>query len=69
MTTVFAFPLDTWGMHDGVGAGWGIVMVIGMFLFWGAIVLGIAWLIRAGARGAPRHQREPRHERGPRGDP
>ena len=51
MTTVFAFPLDTWGMHDGVGAGWGIVMVIGMFLFWGAIVLGIAWLIRAAAGG------------------
>jgi uncharacterized membrane protein len=52
MTTVFAFPLaDTWGMHDGVGTGWGIVMLIGMFLFWGAIVLGIALLIRAGARG------------------
>jgi uncharacterized membrane protein len=52
MTTVFAFPLaDTWGMHDGVGTGWGVVMVIGMFLFWGAIVLGIALLIRAGAWG------------------
>jgi uncharacterized membrane protein len=58
MTTVFAFPLDTWGMHDGVGTGWGILMVIGMFLFWGAIVLGIAWLIRAAGQGwwAPRER-------------
>lgn len=53
MTTVLAFPLDTWGMHDGVGAGWGIVMVIGMLLFWAAIVLGVVWLIRATARGWP----------------
>lgn len=52
MMSVLAFPLDdTWGMHDGVGTGWGIVMLIGMVLFWGAIVLGIVWLIRAGARG------------------
>ena len=50
--TVLAYPLaDTWGMHDGFGTGWGIVMLIGMFLFWGAIVLGIVWLIRAGAQG------------------
>ena len=59
MTTVLAFPLaDTWGMHDGVGTGWGIVMLIGMFLFWGAIVVGIVWLIelpcRAGRRAAQR---------------
>jgi putative membrane protein len=50
--SVLAFPLDdTWGMHDGVGTGWGIVMLIGMFLFWGAIVVGIVWLIRAAAQG------------------
>lgn len=52
MTTVVALPLaDTWGMHDGVGTGWGILMLVGMFLFWGALVVGIVWLIRATTRG------------------
>ena len=38
MMSVLAFPLDdTWGMHDGVGTGWGIVMLIGMVLFWGFV--------------------------------
>lgn len=40
---------DTWGMHgDDVGAGWMILMMTGMVLFWGAIILGIVWLIRSG---------------------
>jgi putative membrane protein len=38
---------DTWGMHDGdVGAGWMIVMMLGMVLFWGLVVLGAIWLLR-----------------------
>ena len=40
---------DTWGMHgDDVGAGWMIVMVVVMVLFWAAIILGIVWLVRGG---------------------
>ena len=40
---------DTWGMHgDDVGAGWMIVMMVAMVLFWGAIILGIVWLARGG---------------------
>lgn len=39
---------DTWGMHDNdVGAGWMIVMMIGMAIFWGLIILGIVWLVRS----------------------
>jgi putative membrane protein len=43
---------DTWGMHgDDVGAGWMIVMMVAMVLFWGAIILGIVWLARGGFEG------------------
>ena len=46
---------DTWGMHDSdVGAGWMIVMMLGMVLFWGLVILGIVWLIRS-APWAGRH--------------
>ena len=38
---------DTWGMHDGdVGAGWMVVMMLGMVLFWGLVIVGIVWLLR-----------------------
>jgi len=38
---------DTWGMHDGdVGAGWMIVMMLGMALFWGLVIVGIVLLLR-----------------------
>ena len=43
---------DTWGMHGDVGAGWMILMMVLMVLFWGAIIVGIVWLIRGGVRGA-----------------
>ena len=48
MTT--AIPLaDTWGMHgDDVGVGW---MMLGMVLFWGAIIFLIVWLVRGGFEG------------------
>ena len=38
---------DTWGMHWG--AGWMALMMVGIVLFWGAIVFGIVWLIRGGS--------------------
>lgn len=38
---------DAWGMHDGdIGAGWMIVIMLGMLLFWGLVVAGIVWLLR-----------------------
>ena len=48
MTTIALTGLpvaDSWNMHD---TGWMAVPMIGMALFWGAIILGIAWLIRDG---------------------
>jgi putative membrane protein len=51
VTLVLAAPLaDSWGMHDG-GGGWWIVMMLGMVLFWGAIILGVVWLARGGFDG------------------
>ena len=44
--TALAPLADAWGMHDGVGTGWMIGMSLMMVLFWGAIILGIVWLIR-----------------------
>jgi putative membrane protein len=39
-------------MHgDDVGVGWMIVMMVGMVLFWGAIILGIVWLVRGATGG------------------
>jgi putative membrane protein len=50
MTTITLDSLllgDAWGMH-GANAGSMSAMMIGMVLFWGAVILGIVWLIRNG---------------------
>ncbi len=49
---------DAWGMHGDVGAGWWVVMMIGMALFWGAVILGIVWLVRDGLEGRQRSGHE-----------
>ena len=52
MTIAEAIPLaDTWGMHGDVGAGWMVLMMAVMVLFWGAVIFGIVWLIRGTIRG------------------
>ena len=53
MNFILTLPLaDTWGMHgDDVGAGWMILMIVVMVLFWAAIILGIVWLVRSGFDG------------------
>ena len=34
-------------MHGGdIGAGWMIVIMLGMLLFWGLVAVGIVWLLR-----------------------
>lgn len=45
---VTLLPLaDMWGVHDGdVGAGWMIVMMLGMIVFWSAVAVGVFWLLR-----------------------
>ena len=54
MDVTLAFQLaDSWGMHGDVGWGWMMVMMIGMLLFWGAIILGVVWLIRSATWGQP----------------
>ena len=43
---------DAWGMHgDDVGAGWMIVMMGFMVLFWAVVILGIVWLVRGASGG------------------
>ena len=42
---------DTW-MHGGLGWGWMALMMVVMLLFWGAIIVGIVWLIRGAAGGS-----------------
>jgi len=34
------------GWHMEMDGGWWIVMVVGMALFWGAVILGAVWLVR-----------------------
>ena len=53
MTFAQAVPMaDSWGMHGGdVGVGWMIVMV----LFWGAVILGVVWLLKTTATGLSTH--------------
>jgi uncharacterized membrane protein len=36
---------ENWSMH---GSGWWAPMMIGMVLFWGAVILGFVWLVRGG---------------------
>jgi uncharacterized membrane protein len=43
---------DTWGMHGGdFGAGWMVLMMGVMVLFWAAVIFGIVWLVRGGSEG------------------
>lgn len=49
---------DTWGMHGDVGAGWMILMMVVMVLFWAAVIFGVVWLIRASFDGRPVRQVE-----------
>lgn len=54
-----ALPLaDGWGMHGDIGSGWWIVMMVGMTLFWGAIILGAFAVFRGALRGSPERRDE-----------
>ena len=49
---------DTWGMHGDIGAGWWIVMMVGMVVFWAAVILGIVWFARGSLDGSRQERRE-----------
>lgn len=42
---------DSWGMHGDVGAGWWVVMMVLMVVFWGTVIVGIFWLVRGATSG------------------
>ena len=37
---------DIWDVNGHMGGGWWVVMMIWMALFWGAVIVGIVWLVR-----------------------
>ncbi len=53
-TTVLA---DGWGLHHNLGTGGWIVMMLGMLIFWGALIALVVWLVRGGlaSRNEPPH--------------
>jgi putative membrane protein len=56
--TIALLLADNGGMHDG-SWGWGwIPMMLGMVFFWGAIIVGIVWLVRGGFDGRREERRE-----------
>jgi putative membrane protein len=59
MDFTWVLPLaDSWDMHGDFDSGWWIVMMVAMVLFWGAIILGIVWLIRGGFERSQGERRE-----------
>jgi uncharacterized membrane protein len=44
---------DSWSMHGGGSWIW---MMLAMALFWGAIIIGIVWVVRSGAWTGPPRQ-------------
>jgi putative membrane protein len=61
MSALVAVLADSWGWHHGdVGIGWWIVMMLGMVVFWGAVVALVVWLLRGGlgVRGDAEAQKE-----------
>ena len=45
MTTLLA---DTWPYHHDLGTGGWILMMLGMIIFWGAIIALAVWAVRGG---------------------
>lgn len=43
-----ALLADAWDVNGHMGGGWWVVMMIGMVIFWAAVIVGIAWLVRGG---------------------
>ena len=62
MHIAHTIPLaDTW-MHGGWGWGWMSLMMIMMVLFWGAVIVGVVWLVRSATSGTPAREQNVRKE-------
>lgn len=61
MTLTILLADNGWDNHMGDwGAGWWIVMVLMMVVFWGLVILGVVWLVRSLAGGQHAiHRRDP----------
>lgn len=46
---------DGFDMHGDFGAGWWIVMMLGMLLFWGLIIVAVVWVVRELTRSRATH--------------
>lgn len=57
---LLSFPLADFDGHMDWDGGWGILMVIGMVLFWALVILGIVWLVRE--VGSTKSMRTKQHE-------
>lgn len=52
-----------WGDHMGDwGAGWWILMTVGMVAFWGLVIFGVVWLVRSLGPGQHPHGGPGAHE-------
>lgn len=60
MSTAILPIADTWSMHGDIGTGWWIVMVLGMVVFWGAVIVVGAWLLRGATERGPARGESPR---------
>ena len=51
-----ALLADMWDTNGHMGGAWWVVMMLGMVIFWAAVIVGIVWLARGfdGGRGSPR---------------
>ena len=66
MTTLalIGLPLaDSWNMHGAWG--WMAPMMLGMVLFWGAIIFGVFWLVRGSTWGQPTQASTPVEKESP----
>lgn len=51
---IIALPLADFEGHMDWDGGWGILMVLGMILFWGLVIAAFVWVVRE-LSGSRRH--------------
>ncbi len=59
MSAASAVISDILGPHHDVGFGSGMVMLLGMFFFWGLVIFEVIALFRGGLGGASRDSNDP----------
>lgn len=50
MTRLATLLADTWPYHRDISTGGWILMMLGMLIFWGAIIALVVWAVRGGLR-------------------